>query len=948
MFSVLRIGVVVGAAAVLAACGGGGGGDPVNGDVLAGKQSTYAVGGTLSPLEITPSGTTPPAIKIVDALTCPANATPSTCSGPTLTTLGPFTFASLSGGTGYQLEVRPQPTGYSCRVLNGNGRVENAAINNIQVICAAGLFSIHGAVTGLGNANPGLQLSNNTDTLSINSDGPFTFSAANNSAYNVRIASEHSHYQCALRNSAGALIPSGSSISGTINAADISGLTVSCAAPVRVSVLGLPSGTGSNLVLSNSYTIDSSNTVRTNDAALTVSGEGNFEFDTELPRGRLFTISASTAHPDYQCTMPAANQVVGTQAINLAIQCERRLYQIRGNATGLGSSGLRLRRDAVTGYPAEEIAVGSDNTQAFEFNVRLPTSATAITLTKIAEPDDRVCNFINGTNTTTATINRADIADISIACTTPAPLTVISTTPAHNAASVALSTPISIVFSHPVDPASVNSSAITLSTSQSTHSATMSVSGAIVTVTPAGKLIPQMNYTLNISSGIRGLNKELLATSVARSFSASNAWTAPMNLGPGITVDGIVGFPLLLDAQIAFAANGNAVIVWNGITESGQSCTVELGVEICFPYHLMSVLSRRFNASSQTWTNTETLASASGDGNLQLASDATGNAVVTWIESGTIWERRYSVAADTWHAARQINSAGRSVQAARLAMRTNGSALLATTEFDGSNTHVYLRQHSVNTSDWNASMWTAAAPITTGSANTYNPRVSVAESGHSFVLWQQQNPAPGLYAISNSTLDTTGWSAPATITSSSGFLGFDVGIDSSGNALTVWPETDGSGSTLYAKRFSLSLGWDANAQVLGQGVGFAIPYSDAPRVSVRSADEAIVTWLSPTGVQRRQLAGGIWLGSQLLGGSATSYHTLFSDTFGNVSVLWTQDAEVSTSRYSIGTGAWSPTHTIDNAPSTAFFPAVAVNNTGTAIILWSKSVALYASRFVMD
>jgi hypothetical protein len=105
-------------AASLAACGGGGDG--------AGDR--FAIGGTVSGLPA--SGSSGTATRLVlqnnggDDLVLAAN--------------GRFTFATpLAAGNAYAVRVLSQPAGLACSVANGSGAVAGAAVESVQVACAA-------------------------------------------------------------------------------------------------------------------------------------------------------------------------------------------------------------------------------------------------------------------------------------------------------------------------------------------------------------------------------------------------------------------------------------------------------------------------------------------------------------------------------------------------------------------------------------------------------------------------------------------------------------------------------------------------------------------------------------------------------------------------------------------------------------------------------------------
>lgn len=151
-------------ATILASCGGGGGPPP-----------KYSITGTISGL----SGS---------GLAVTNEGTPVSVSGN-----GPFTIASaVPAGTPYNLAITVQPTGptQTCIVKNGAGTVPSANIANVAITCSTTTYTIGGTISGL--TGTGVVLSNANDTITINSNGTFSFPSAvpSGSSYQVSITNQ--------------------------------------------------------------------------------------------------------------------------------------------------------------------------------------------------------------------------------------------------------------------------------------------------------------------------------------------------------------------------------------------------------------------------------------------------------------------------------------------------------------------------------------------------------------------------------------------------------------------------------------------------------------------------------------------------------------------------------------------------------------------------------------
>jgi hypothetical protein len=101
--------------------------------------------------------------------------------------------------------------------------------------------------------------------------------------------------------------------------------------------------------------------------------------------------------------------------------------------------------------------------------------------------------------------------------------TVISVSPAANATSVAVTTKPVITFSEPVNPSTVNTSSITLKQGSAVISGTVAVSGAVATFTPSSSLIAGTVYTVTVTTGLKDLAGNSLASNYSWSFTTASA-----------------------------------------------------------------------------------------------------------------------------------------------------------------------------------------------------------------------------------------------------------------------------------------------------------------------------------------------------------------------------------------------------------------------------------------
>jgi hypothetical protein len=142
---------------------------------------------------------------------------------------GAFTFpTSLADGTAYQVEISSQPQSQICGITAGSqGKVSSASINEVAVSCAASptsetpTYSVGGMVTGLTETGLLLQL-NGANALAVQANGSFNFSGglAAGSSYQVTVKAQPSGELCSVSNG-----------TGTLGSADVSNVSIACAAP---------------------------------------------------------------------------------------------------------------------------------------------------------------------------------------------------------------------------------------------------------------------------------------------------------------------------------------------------------------------------------------------------------------------------------------------------------------------------------------------------------------------------------------------------------------------------------------------------------------------------------------------------------------------------------------------------------------------------------------------
>lgn len=221
---------------------------------------------------------------------------------------GAFTFATaLEQGATYAVSVRSQPSGPSqvCTVNAGSGTVADTAVTGVKVLCATQAYSVGGTVSGL--TGSGLVLQNNAaDDLPLTADGAFVFptAVASGAAYAVTVKTQPGApvQLCAVAQG-----------SGTVDAADLASVQVTCAVQTRavgVTVSGLD---GQGLVLQNNAGDD-----------LAVNASGTLQFSARVPQGAAYAVTVKAQPRMYSqtCTVSQGSGTAGAADIgDVSVAC---------------------------------------------------------------------------------------------------------------------------------------------------------------------------------------------------------------------------------------------------------------------------------------------------------------------------------------------------------------------------------------------------------------------------------------------------------------------------------------------------------------------------------------------------------------------------------------------------------------------------------------------------
>jgi hypothetical protein len=166
-------------------------------------------------------------------------------------------------------------------------------------------YTVGGSVSGLTGAGLVLSLNAGAQTLPVAASGAFTFpiGLADSSPYAVTVGTQPAGQTCSVSNG-----------SGTISGANVTNVTVTCAAVPTYTVGGNVSGlSGSGLVLS----------LNSGSQTLPVSANGSFTFPTGLTNGAAYAVIVGTQPSGGDnCTVSnGSGTIAGANVTNVSVTC---------------------------------------------------------------------------------------------------------------------------------------------------------------------------------------------------------------------------------------------------------------------------------------------------------------------------------------------------------------------------------------------------------------------------------------------------------------------------------------------------------------------------------------------------------------------------------------------------------------------------------------------------
>lgn len=247
---------------------------------------------------------------------------------------------------------------------------------------------------------------------------------------------------------------------------------------------------------------------------------------------------------------------------------------------------------------------------------------------------------------------------------------------------------------------------------------------------------------------------------------------------------------------VEFDPAGNAIAVW---MQNGSPL-------------IASLWGSRYDRASDRWDAPRLLETddSGTTSTPSLAVDAEGNAMALWPQSDgmrfNIWAARYDAASDTWAPPRRVelDNAG-NANAEDVAMDGEGNAIAVWSQSDGTINDVWTNRYTRASNLWGTPMRLDIEDA----GGAVSPTVGTDAAGNAIAIWPQTEGNRSDMWASHYDRQTDTWSEALRIeeddTESAG--GMALVVDRAGNAVAAWSQ--GDPGSIWAARFSFEDGWGA-------------------------------------------------------------------------------------------------------------------------------------------
>jgi len=376
------------------------------------------------------------------------------------------------------------------------------------------------------------------------------------------------------------------------------------------------------------------------------------------------------------------------------------------------------------------------------------------------------------------------------------------------------------------------------------------------------------------------------------------------------------------DPHIAVAPNGDAVAVWL-VTNS------------------KIVYASKYTASTTTWGTAEQINSVSNTlSGLQIAMDNNGNAMAVWsvVQGGkTFVYARYYDNVSGWDAGGSKNIGN-----------TTGTSTNAQVAFDASGNAivVWLQGTDVYYNRYTGSWGLTPGMLSTAAANP--PQLAVRDNGDAVAVWAQAGTSHDEINVSFYTSGGT-WTTAASLGNTDWGKIPQVAVDQYGNAMVVWIQGSVSPFSLQAAYYNAtSTSWETIQNLDGEAHdGYTPQIVMHHQGKGMAVWRTIPSACSPCRMRYDTFSGSTWtkkLRYADAGNSNSTFPQLAMDPAGNAMLVWREATTANPTiesawynRYQHGVGWGTATLLETNDSYSVSNPAVGMSNNGITFATWLQN-----------
>ena len=284
----------------------------------------------------------------------------------------------------------------------------------------------------------------------------------------------------------------------------------------------------------------------------------------------------------------------------------------------------------------------------------------------------------------------------------------------------------------------------------------------------------------------------------------------------------------------------------------------------------------------------------------KIAFDGAGNAIAVWRQQTNsdlnIYANRYSASTGSWGTEELIESNAGAAVAPQIAVDSAGNAIAVWSQYDGANYNIYANLYVASTGSWDTPQLIESSSV----ANTVSPQIAVDSNGNAIAVWQQSDGNNESIYANRYTASTASWGTAELIESDHNGQAVEaqIAFDSAGNAIAVWSQSVGANNNIYSNRYTLATGW-GGAELVATG---NVDNATRPQIAIDSNGDAIAVWseLSALGAKvsiyasRYTASTDSWGTEELLensdDGHASDPQIAIDDDGNGVAVWWQPDS----------------------------------------------------------